>query len=335
MSGSTKMRAVVITGVGGPEVLNMREVPRPEPGPEDILVRVHASGLNRADLLQRQGKYPAPPGWPTDIPGLEFAGEVEACGTRAGSWQKGQRVFGLVGGGAHAGFVGIHERAVAAIPDNLSWSEAAAIPEAFITAHDALFTQANLRPGERVFIPAAGSGVGLASAQLVRAIGAEAYGTSRTAEKMERAQQFGLAAGAVASDPVAEVPAYTREWTRGTGFDVVLDLVGGPYTRAAVEALAPKGRLILVSTMAGAKVELPISTVMSKRLTIRGTVMRARPLEERIAAIQKFAREVLPLFERGALRATVDSEFQLEQIREAHERLASNATFGKVVLRMS
>src|SRR5436305_4528901 len=168
------MRAIVITGAGGPEVLTVREVARPEHGPEEILVRVRASALNRADLLQRQGKYPAPPGWPADIPGLEFAGEVERCGERAGMWQMGARVFGLVGGGAQAEFLTIHERAVAAIPENLSRPEAGAVPEAFITAHDALFTQAGLRPGERVLIPAAGSGVGLAAAQLVRAIGAEA-----------------------------------------------------------------------------------------------------------------------------------------------------------------
>lgn len=278
MSGET-MRAVVIRGAGGPEVLNIAEVPRPEPGPEDVLVRVYASALNRADLLQRQGKYPAPPGWPSDIPGLEFAGEVAACGPRARAWKKGQRVFGLVGGGAHAEFVAIHEHAVAAIPDKLSWNQAAAVPEAFITAHDALFVQAALRPGERVLIPAAGSGVGLAAAQLARAIGAQAYGTSRTPEKIERAKQFGFTAGAVISDPVTELPAHTRKWTDGVGFDVVLDLVGGAYAQAAIEALATKGRLVLVSTTAGAKVEMPISAIMAKRLTIHGTVMRARPIE--------------------------------------------------------
>lgn len=334
MSGA-RMRAVMIAGAGGPEVLTVREVARPEPGPEEILVHVHASALNRADLLQRQGKYPAPPGWPADTPGLEFAGEVEACGERARMWQRGARVFGLVGGGAQAEFLVIHERAVAEIPANLSWAEAAAVPEAFITAHDALFTQAALRPGERVLIPAVGSGVGLAAAQLIRAVGAQGYGTSRTSDKIVRARECGIEAGAVINDAIAELPKYAREWTSGAGFDVVLDLVGGAYVRAAVEALAPKGRLMLVGSMAGAKIELPLGVVMAKRLTIRGTVMRARPLEERIAAVRKFAVETGPLFARGALRATVDSEFSLDEIRAAHERLESNQTFGKVVVRVS
>lgn len=315
-------------------MLEVRDAAEPQPGPEEILVRVHASALNRADLLQREGKYPAPPGWPADIPGLEFAGEVAACGGRARKWQVGQRVFGLVGGGAHAEFVTIHERAVAGIPANLSWSQAAAVPEAFITAHDALWVQANLRPGERVLIPAVGSGVGLAAVQLARAIGAEPYGTTRTASKIDGAREYGLAAGAVIGDPIAELPEHTREWTQGKDFDVVIDLAGGGYTRAAVEALAPKGRLMLVGTVAGGKAELPIGVIMGKRLTIRGTVMRTRAIEERIATLGSFAAEVAPLFARGELRANIDSEFPLDEIRAAHERLASNETFGKVVVRM-
>ncbi len=334
VSGLT-MRAVVITHAGGPEVLVVRDAARPIPGPDEILVRICASALNRADLLQRQGKYPAPAGWPADIPGLEFAGEVAECGSRARMWRTGQRVLGLVGGGAHAEFLVIHERAVAEVPEKLSWSEAAAVPEAFITAHDAMIAQAELRSGERVLIPAVGSGVGLAAAQLAQAIGAVAYGTSRTPDKIERARDYGIAEGAVVRDPIAELPRHTREWTDGSGFNVVLDLVGGPYAIAAVDALALKGRLILVGTVGGGRAELALGSVMSKRLTIRGTVMRARPLEERIIAVQKFATEVLPLFERGALRAVVDSEFPLDEIRAAHERLQSNATFGKVVVRMS
>ena len=326
------MRALVITRPGGPEVLEIRDVPRPEPGPEDVLVRVHASGLNRADLLQRRGMYPAPAGWPADIPGLEFAGEVAACGERARAWQPGARVFGLVGGGAQAEFITTHERAVAEIPQKLSWSEAAAIPEVFLSAHDALWVQAALRPGERVLIHAVGSAVGLAAVQLARAIRAVPYGISRTAGKIDRAREYGLEAGAVINDPVAELSACTRAWTHDQGFDVVLDLTGGPYVRAAIEALAPKGRLMLVGTVAGTKAEIPIGMAMGKRLTIRGTVMRARPLEERIATIRKFAAEVLLLFEQGQLRSVIDSEFSLEEIRAAHQRLESNETFGKVVI---
>ena len=326
------MRAVVITKPGGPEVLQVRDVPQPKVGPDDVLVRVQATALNRADLLQRQGHYPAPPGWPQDIPGLEFAGVVAGLGERAARWQIGARVFGLVGGGAHAEFVAIHERAIAEIPQRLSWSEAAAVPEAFITAHDALFTQAKLRPGERVLIHAVGSGVGLAAVQLARAIGAEPYGITRTPEKLLRAGEFALAAGAVVNDPGAELPAYAEQWTHGRGFDVVLDLAGGLYTRAALDVLGPKGRLMLVGTVAGGRSELPLGVVMRKRLSIRGTVMRARPLEERIDAIQLFAKEVVPMLESGALQATIDSEFALDDIRAAHERLESNETFGKVVL---
>jgi NADPH:quinone reductase-like Zn-dependent oxidoreductase len=266
---------------------------------------------------------------------LEFAGEIAACGERARMWQQGVRVFGLVGGGAQAEFITIHERAVAEIPKNLSWSEAAAIPEVFITAHDALWLQAALRPGERVLIHAVGSGVGLAAVQLVRAMGAVPYGISRTAEKIHRAHEYGLEAGATINDPIAELPACTREWTNGAGFDAVLDLTGGPYVRAAVEALAPKGRLMLVGTVAGSSGEIPLGMVLGKRLAIRGTVMRARPLEERIATIRRFATEVVPLFERGVLRPTIDSEFPLEEIRAAHQRLESNETFGKVVVRVT
>lgn len=329
------MKAVVITAPGGPEVLEICDVATPSPGPEEILVRVYASGLNRADLLQRQGRYPAPAGWPRDIPGLEFAGTVEKCGDRAHMWRAGQRVFGLVGGGAHAEFIVTHERAVAAIPEKLNWSEAAAVPEVFITAHDALFTQANLRSGGRVLISAVGSGVGLAAVQLVRAAGAEAYGTSRTAEKIEGARQYGFKAGAVIHDPGAELPACARDWTNGTGFDVMLDLVGGPYVGAGVEALAIQGCLMLVGTVAGRTAEIALGQVMSKRLTIRGTVMRARPLEDRITAIRRFAAEVLPLFEHGDLRPVIDREFSLEDLRAAHQRLESNDSFGKVVIRVS
>ncbi|MBV8206841.1 MAG: NAD(P)H-quinone oxidoreductase [Acidobacteria bacterium] len=328
------MLAAVITRSGGPEVIEIREVPRPTPGPGEILVRVHASALNRADLLQREGRYPAPSGWPADIPGLEFAGSVEACGNRAWMWQPGQRVIGLVGGGAHAEFLAIHERAVAEIPQPLDWSEAAAIPEAFITAHDALFVQAGLRPAERLFVPAVGSGVGLAAVQLARAAGAECWGTSRTQWKVERAMELGLSGGAAIRDPVVELPSWVEQWTNRKGFDVALDLAGGPYVRAAIEALCHKGRLILVGTVAGGRAEIPIGTVMGKRLTLRGTVMRARPLEERIGAVRSFSAEALPFFARRQLRAVVDSEFALADIAAAHQRLASNATFGKVVLRI-
>jgi NADPH2:quinone reductase len=329
------MRAVIITRPGGPEVLEVRDVAAPQPGPDEILVRVRASALNRADLLQREGKYPAPPGFPQDIPGMEFAGEVAAVGSRARQWRKGQRVFGLIGGGANAEYVAVHERTVAEIPKNLSWTQAAAVPEAFITAEDALWLQADLRPGERVLIHAVGSGVGLAAVQLSRAMGAEPYGTSRTADKLQRAVEFGLAAGVVVGTSLAEIAESAHEWTGGRGFNVVLDLVGGNYVRASIEALGLKGRLMLVGSMGGGQVEFALHQVMSKRLRIMGTVLRARPLEEKIAVTQAFASQVVPLLARGMVRPVVDTEFPLDQVREAHTRLASNETFGKVVLLLS
>jgi putative PIG3 family NAD(P)H quinone oxidoreductase len=327
------MRAAVITKPGPPDVLEVREVSRPEPGAGEVLVRVRAAGLNRADLIQREGRYPAPPGAPADVPGLEFAGEVAALGPSASLWREGARVFGIVGGGACAEYVVAHERAVAEVPEGLGWVEAAAVPEAFVTAHDALWVQASLRPSERVLVHAVGSGVGLAAVQLCRAINAVPYGTARTADKVERAREYGLEDGAAVADP-AEAVGRAREWTGGRGFEVVLDLVGGAYVKASVDALGPGGRLMLVGTVAGGRAELELGKALGKRLRITGTVLRARPLEEKIAATRRFAAEVVPLFARGALRPVVDAVFELADVRAAHERLASNQTFGKVVLRV-
>jgi putative PIG3 family NAD(P)H quinone oxidoreductase len=328
------MKAIVITRPGGPEVLEIRERPNPQPTGEQVLVRVRAAGLNRADLLQRAGHYPAPAGAPADIPGLEFAGEIVSLGPEARLWREGQRVFGLAGGGAYAEYLTVHERTLAEIPPNLNWTEAAAIPEAFITAQDALWKQAALRPGEVLLVQAVGSGVGLAAVQLARAINAIPYGTSRTAEKLERAREFGMEDGVhLAASLDALQPAVER-WTGGRGVDVVCELVGGAYVPASIHALAPHGRLIVISSGAGSKVELDLRLLMSRRLTIRGTVLRARPLEEKIAAARAFAQELVPLFARGVLRPVVDREYALAETVAAHARLESNQTFGKVVLRV-
>jgi len=326
------VRAAVITRPGGPEVLELRDVPRPEPGAELLLIRVRASALNRADLLQRQGRYPAPPGAPADVPGIEFAGEVAACGPGARLWAEGARVFGLVGGGAHAEYVVTHERAVAEVPPEIGWSDAAAVPEAFITAHDALVSQAAVRPAERVLVHAAGSGVGLAAIQLARALGAVPYGTARTASKLDRAREYGMEDGWVPPAGPGALRERVEAWTGGRGMNVVLDLVGGPYVEASAAALGPKGRLILIGAVAGGDVRLPLGHVMSNRLTIRGTVLRSRPLEERILATRAFAAEVVPMLARGVVRATVDRRFPLAEIAAAHALLEGNATFGKVVL---
>ena len=330
---TAQMLAAIIRGPGGPDVLEVRTVSRPRPESQEILVRVYASALNRADLLQRRGHYPAPPGVPSEIPGLEFAGEVEEIGSAVQLWKRGSRVMGLTGGGAHAEYLVAHERAVVEIPPTLSWEQAAAIPEAFITAHDALWIEAAVRPNERVLIHAVGSGVGLAAVQLASAISAIPFGTSRTGDKLARAKEFGLESGFIVnSGPTAEDG---KAWAANGAFDVVLDLAGGPYVNASLHALAHRGRILLVGTMAGARSEIDHGLMLGKRAQMIGTVLRARPLEEKIAATRSFAHDVLPFFERGTLQVPIDSEFPFRDIRKAHERMESNQTFGKIVLRMN
>jgi NADPH:quinone reductase len=332
MSRPSRMRAAVITRPGGPEVLEIRLVPCPEPGTSDVLVRVHASALNRADLLQRAGRYPAPAGSPPDIPGMEFAGEVAAVGAGVTLWHEGDRVFGIAGGGANAEFLTVHERAVAAMPDGLSWTEAAAVPEAFMTIHDALVTQAGVRASESVLVHAVGSGVGLAAVQLARAVGAIPFGTARTKDKIERAREYGLEDGVVVAEDLDVIATEVARWTRGVGANVVLDLVGGAYTAASVRAAAPLARILLIGTVAGVSATIPLGMVLGKRLTLRGTVMRARPLEEKIAVTRAFAAQVVPLLARGAVRPVIDRVLPLDKLAEAHAYLESNASFGKVVI---
>jgi putative PIG3 family NAD(P)H quinone oxidoreductase len=326
------MKAVWISKFGGPEVLEIRGVVKPEVAGAQVLVRVRASALNRADLLQRAGKYPAPFGYRQEIPGMEFAGEVAEVGPGVQMWKPGQRVFGLTGGEAQAEYVVTHERLLAEVPGNLDWAEAASVPEAFITAHDGLWTQAQLRPAETVLIHSVGSGVGLAAVQLVRAMRAVPYGTSRTADKITQSKQYGLEEGLVLRENFDDLVTEANKWTAGKGINVVLDLAGGPYVRASQKLMALKGRMMLVGTVAGGSYELDSRFVMGKRLQIRGTVLRARSLEEKIEVTQSFAAEVVPLFAQGVLRATIDSKFKLADIAKAHERLESNQTLGKVVI---
>lgn len=328
------MRAVWISSFGGPEVLEIREVGKPIIHDDHVLVRVRASSLNRADLLQRQGKYPPPPGFPPEIPGMEFAGEVAEVGASVRQWKPGQRVFGLIGGGAHAEYVVTYERLLAEIPANLGFEEAAAVPEVFITAHDALWAQACLRPAETVLVHAVGSGVGLAAVQLCRAIQAVPYGTSRSAGKIEKSKSLGLEDGIALSGNFDALEAAARKWTAGKGVNVVLDLAGGPYVKASQKLLAGQGRMVLVGTVAGGNYELDARYMLSRRLKVWGTVLRARSLEEKIEVTQKFAAEVVPLLASGVLRPNIDSVFSLAEIGKAHHRLESNETFGKVVVRM-
>lgn len=324
------MKAVVITRPGGPDVLEIQERPIPSAAAGQVVVRVHASALNRADLLQREGHYPPPAGSPQDIPGMEFAGEIAELGEGVSEWRVGDRVFGIVGGGANAQFLATDAGTVARIPDRLSWLEAAAVPEAFITAYDALVSQAAVAVGETVLIHAVGSGVGLAVTQVARAWKAIPYGTARSADKIERARAYGLENGVVVGDDVEIVGRVLG----GRGADVTIDLVGGDYVGASIRAAAPRGRIMLVGTMAGRNATVPLGLVLGKRLTLRGTVLRSRTMEEKRAVTAAFARDVVPLFASGVLRPTIDSTFELQDIRAAHERLAGNQTFGKIVLRV-
>jgi NADPH:quinone reductase len=326
------MKAVTITKHGGVEGLGVREVETPRPTADHVRVRVRAAALNRADLLQRLGRYPAPAGFPQNIPGLEFAGEVDELGNEVTQWRPGQRVLGIIGGGAQAEFVVTPENQLAEIPANLDWAEAAAVPEAFITAHDALFTQAKLQMGENLLVHAAGSGVGTAAIQLGNAAGAKVFGTSRTRGKLERARQYDLNDSLVIESSPIELADAVRHWTGGRGIDVILDLVGSAYLEANLSCLAPQGRMMLVGTPSGSKAMLDFGTVMNKRLNICGTVLRARSAEEKARATRLFATHVVPLLTDARVRPVVDSVYKMEKIREAHTRLESNESFGKVVL---
>jgi putative PIG3 family NAD(P)H quinone oxidoreductase len=325
----------VITAPGGVDVLELRDVARPSPSYAQVLVRVHATALNRADILQRQGRYPAPADAPADVPGMEFAGEVAEIGAGVARWKVGQRVFGIVGGGAYAEYLVTHERLLAEIPESLSYVEAAAVPEAFITAHDALVTQALLRTSEMVLIHAVASGVGLAAVQLTRALGAIPFGTARGKGKLERAREFGLEDGWAATEDLRELAVHAKRWSGGRGMNVVLDLVGGAYFPASIDAMAPLGRLMIIGTMAGRDAAIPLGRVLSSRLTVRGTMLRGRAIEEKIVATRAFEEQVVPLLGRGILRAVVDREFPLEDVRAAHTRMESNESTGKIVLRVS
>ena len=324
------MKAVYIKEFGGAENLEIREVENPpQPNGKEVLVRVHASGLNRADILQRQGFYPAPKGFPERILGLEFAGEVAEIGDKVTNFKIGMRVFGITAGGAQAEFLLTEESQLAKIPANLSFTQAAAIPEAFITAADAIFTQANLREDETLLIHAVGSGVGLAALQLAKAKNIKTIGTSRTADKLEKCLQIGLDE-AILTDEKVKFAEIIKE--KCGGVDVILDLVGANFFNENLESLNLKGRLILVGLTSGRTAEFNLGTALTKRAKIIGTVLRVRPAHEKAEATQNFIAEVLPLFESGKIKPNIDRVFKMEEIKTAHEYLESNESFGKVVL---
>ncbi|GBD32793.1 Narbonolide/10-deoxymethynolide synthase PikA2, modules 3 and 4 [bacterium HR33] len=320
------MRAVVITEPGGPEVLALRELPVPAPGTGELLVRVRASGVNRADLLQRAGRYPAPEGVPADVPGLEFAGEVAELGPGATAWRAGDRVMGIVAGGGYAEYLAVDATHVLPLPDSWSFQEGAAVPEAFLTAFDALLLQAGLANGERLLIHAVGSSVGVAALQLAKAVGATVAGTSRTRWKLERAQELGLDLALPVED------SFSPDHRIAGWADVILDLVGGGYVSGDLVASAPKGRIMLVGLTAGRTAKLDLSLLLAKRLRLWGTVLRSRSKEEKAALVRSFAEQVMPRFLSGEIRPVVDRVFPADAVAEAHRYLESNGNFGSVVL---
>lgn len=325
-----KARAVRIREPGESDVLEMGEIDVREPGPEEVRVEVAAAGLNRADVLQRRGFYPAPPGVPEDVPGLEYAGVVSAAGSAVRHLEVGARVMGVVGGGAMATQLVVHEREAIPVPEGMDLTDAAAVPEVFLTAHDALFRQGGLGLGQVVLVHAAASGVGTAAVQLASAAGVATVGTSRTADKLERVKELGLDHGVVVEE--GQFADAVLEATGGRAPEVVIDLVGAAYLKDNVKVVAPQGRIVVVGLLGGAKASLILPLVLSKRIQLRGTVLRSRPIEEKIALAQDFARDVLPLLASGRVRPIVDSVVPMEKVREAHDRMESNATVGKVVL---
>ena len=325
------MIAIVIAEPGGPEVLRLEERPDPPLRPGHLLVRVAATSVNRADLLQRQGHYPAPPGFPADIPGLEYAGTVAAVGEGGRDWSVGDRVMGLVGGGGYAELVVVPADQAIAVPAGLTLDDAAAVPEVFITAHDALSARLGVEAGETLLIHAVGSGVGTAALQIARAWGCTVIGTSRSAWKLERARELGLDVG---------IDASTGDWSRevqdatdGRGVHAVLDLVGGAYLRGNLRSLAPLGRQVVVGLTAGRTAEIDLGAVLSKRLTFVGTALRTRTPAEKADAAASFEREVAPLLESGTVRPVIHDRIPMPEAARAHELVESNRTFGTVVLR--
>ena len=327
------MRAILITKPGDPTVLKIDDVQDPEPLPDQLLVKVHATAVNRADLLQRMGHYPPPSGTREDIPGLEFAGEVAELGDNVKGFAIGDRVMGLLPGEGYAEKVITDERMAIPIPDNLNWEQAASIPEVFLTAYDALFHRLKLERGERLLIHAVGSGVGIAALQLARATEAKVFGTAGSDEKISKAKDLGLDIGInYKTHDFAEIVATE---TAEHGVNGILDVVGAAYWERNLKCLAQKGRMVLVGLLGGAKLEVNLSTLMQKRAQIIGTVLRTRPLEEKIALTQAFRENALQLFETGRVRPVIDCIFPVDKASEAHAYMGANKNFGKIVLNVS
>lgn len=327
---STTARAVRIKNPGGPEVLAIETLEVRDPGPTEVLVEIAAVGLNRADCLQRKGVYPAPPGTVQDVPGLEYAGRVARVGSDVTGFKLGDPVMAICAGGSMATHIVAHERELLRVPEKLDLVRAAAIPEVFMTAYDALFLQAGLGLGQYALIHAAGSGVGTAAVQLARRAGAQAIGTSRKADKLERLQPLGLAHGIDTSE--GAFAERVNAITNGRLAQVVLDTVGAKYLAENLRAVAVGGTIVTIGMLGGAKAELPLGLLVAKRAVMRGSVLRSRPLEEKATLASAFSRAVLPLFARDELAPVVEDVMPMAEVQKAHARMESDDLFGKLVL---
>jgi putative PIG3 family NAD(P)H quinone oxidoreductase len=324
-----RMQAITFTTPGGPEVLTLSTAPDPAPTPEQVLVRVRATALNRADTLQRKGAYPPPPG-ESDILGLELAGEVESLGSAVQGVKPGDRVCALVGGGGYAEKAVVDARMLIPMPDDWSFVQAAAVPEVFFTAQETMFTLGRLKAGETVLIHAAASGVGTAGIQMAREVGARVLVTAGSAEKIQRCVDLGAHAGCNYKE--RDFAEWVQEVTDKQGVDLIEDFIGATYWERNLRSLKTCGRLVLVGTMGGVKVETSLLLIMSKRLQIFGYVLRARPLTEKIEVTRRFRQDWLPLLASGRIKPIVDKVFPLAQAAKAHQYMEENKNFGKIIL---
>jgi len=323
------MRAVVLRSHGGPEVLTIEEIPDPEVGPDEVLVDIRATALNRADILQRMGLYPNPYPEAHEVPGLEFAGTVAAVGNRVRTWKAGDQVMAITGGGAYAERIAVHERTLMRVPQRVGLEAAAAIPEVYLTAWDALVVQGGLTSGRWALVHAGASGVGTAGIQIAKAIGAN---VAVTCSGGKVAAVKALGADLVIDYGSQDFVDETKRATGGRGVDVILDVIGGDYVNRNIAAVTTKGHIVQVGVMGGGNTPVNVGAMLGKRVHWVGTVLRARPIEEKIAITQRFIAEVLPLFETGALKPVVDSRYPMAQVAEAHAVMERNANIGKILL---
>lgn len=322
------MRAVVVAEPGGPEQLQIVERPVPVPDAEELLVKVRATSVNRADIMQRQGNYPPPEG-ASDVLGLEMAGEVVETGSAVRNWQPGDRLAALLASGGYAEYATVAADAALRLPD-MPWTEAGGLAEVFCTAYDNVMVRGRLRSGETLLIHGISSGVGTAATQLAVRAGARVLGTASSATKLAAAADLGADGGIdYTSEDFVE---RARALTDGRGVDVILDMVGGSYLQRNLDALAPEGRIVIIGLQGGARAEVSLGQLMSRRLTVTGSTMRARSVAQKVQVARGMASDVMPGFADGSLRVVVDSVFDLEHVADAHRALEAGDHVGKVVL---